>query len=299
MRRADQHDLRGIVTPDGAVLSVHTWADPDLAADAPTLVLAHGWGVNHESWMPVVEALADEPVRVVTWDQRGHGRSTIGLRRAEVSSVSVEHTGRDLDVVLRAVVPPASPVVLAGHSMGGMTVMALAEQRPDLFGSRVRAALLVATASSGVVLGERVGEAAVMRLAARGMPLPPGGNGRIRAIVGGLFGENADPEAVEAARAQVASTKLTTFGAFYGALLVTDQQAGFPALERVRVGIVAGRLDPLMPVGRARALRVALPHATFTELPTAGHMLPWEATDVVADEVRELLADLEARRATA
>ena len=49
----------------------------------------------------------------------------------------------------------------------------------------------------------------------------------------------------------------------------------------------------------ARALRVALPHATFTELPTAGHMLPWEATDVVVDEVRELLVDLEARRATA
>jgi pimeloyl-ACP methyl ester carboxylesterase len=296
MRR---HDRRGIVTPDGAVLSVHTYAAPDLPPEAPTVVLAHGWAVNHESWLPVVDALADDPVRVVLWDQRGHGHSTIGLRRAEISSVSVEHTARDLDVVLRSVVPPSSPVVLAGHSMGGMTVMALAEQRPDLFGSRVRAALLVATASSGVALGERTGEAAVMRLAARGLPLPPGGTGRIRALVGGLFGEEPEPTDVETARAQVASTKLTTFAAFYGALLDVDHRAGFPALERVRVGIVAGRLDPLMPVGRARALRVALPHATFTELPRAGHMLPWEATDVVAEEVRELLAEVEARRASA
>ncbi|WP_323096340.1 alpha/beta hydrolase [Intrasporangium sp. YIM S08009] len=296
MRR---HDRRGIVTPDGAVLSVHTHAHPDLAPDAPTLVLAHGWAVNHESWLPVVEELADEPVRVVLWDQRGHGRSTIGLRRAEMGSLSVEHTGRDLDTVLRTVVPAASPVVLAGHSMGGMTVMALAEQRPDLFGTRVRAALLVATASSGVALGERTGEAAVMRMAARGLPLPPGGNGRIRALVGGLFGENPDPAAVETARAQVAATKLATFGAFYGALLTADQSAGFLGLERVRVGIVAGRLDPLMPVARAHALRVALPHATFTELPHAGHMLPWEATDVVADEVRDLLAEMRARRASA
>jgi pimeloyl-ACP methyl ester carboxylesterase len=235
----------------------------------------------------------------VLWDQRGHGRSTIGLRRAEMASVSVEHTARDLDTVLRTVVPATSPVVLAGHSMGGMTVMALAEQRPDLFGTRVRAALLVATASSGVALGERTGEAAVMRMAARGLPLPPGGHGRIRALVAGLFGENPEPAAVEAARAQVAATKLATFGAFYGALLTADQRAGFLGLERVRLAIVAGRLDPLMPVARAHALRVALPHATFTELPHAGHMLPWEATDVVADEVRDLLAELRARPASA
>jgi pimeloyl-ACP methyl ester carboxylesterase len=290
-----RHDRRGIVTPDGAILSVHTYAESVLPPDAPTLVLAHGWAVNHESWLPVVDELADEPVRVVLWDQRGHGRSTIGLRRTELASMSVSLTGRDLDVVLRAVVPPTSPVLLAGHSMGGMTVLALAEQRPELFGSRVQAALLVATASSHVALGERTGEAAVMRLAARGMPLPPGGNGRIRALVRGLFGEDADPADVETACDQVASTKLTTFAAFYGALLTVDQRGGFPALERVRVAIVAGRLDPLMPVTRARAMRVALPHATFVDMPRAGHMLPWEATDVVADEVRGLLAELRAR----
>lgn len=292
MRREDR---RGIVTPDGAILSVHTHADPDLPEDAPTLVLAHGWGVTHESWLPVVDALADEPVRVVLWDQRGHGRSSAGLRRVEIASMSVEHTARDLDVVLRTVVPASSPVVLAGHSMGGMTVMALAEQRPDLFGPRVRAALLVATAASEVALGERPGEASVMRLAARGLPLPPGGSTRLRALVAALFGEDPDPVAVDTARTQVASTKLTTFAAFYGALLSTDVSGGFPALGRVRVAIMAGRLDPLMPVSRARALRVALPHATFVEMPRAGHMLPWEATDDVADEVRGLLAELRAR----
>jgi pimeloyl-ACP methyl ester carboxylesterase len=294
-----RHDRRGIVTPDGAVLSVHTHADPDLPPDAPTVVLTHGWAVHHESWLPVVEALGDTPVRIVLWDQRGHGRSTIGLRRAELASLSVEHTARDLDVVLRAVVPPPSPVVLAGHSMGGMTVMALAGQRPDLFGPRVRAALLVATASAGVALGERPGEAAVMRLAARGVPLPPGAAGRIRARVGGLFGEGADPVAVESARAHVAAMKPAMFAAFYGALLTADQRGGLLGLERIRVGIVAGRLDPLVPVARVHALRVTLPHATFTELPGAGHMLPWEASDVLADEVRDLLAEVRARPASA
>ncbi|GGN00376.1 hypothetical protein GCM10009721_29380 [Terrabacter tumescens] len=115
----------------------------------------------------------------------------------------------------------------------------------------------------------------------------------------GLFGDGADPADVEAACEQVAATKLTTFAAFYGALLGVDQRAGFPALERVRVSIVAGRLDSLMPVTRARALRVALPHATFVDIARSGHMLPWEATDVLAEEVRGLLAEMRAGTSTA
>ena len=157
---------------------------------------------------------------------------------------------------------------------------------PTLFGARVRAALLVATASHGVDLGERSWRGAVMRLLARGLPLPPGG-GRSRPArsVAALFGDDADPADVEAARAQVAATKLTTFAAFHGPLLTVDQRAGFPALDACGSPSSPAVVDPLMPATRARALRLALPHATFVEMPRAGHMLPYEATDVVADEV--------------
>jgi pimeloyl-ACP methyl ester carboxylesterase len=293
-RPADRTAL--VQADDGVLLSVEEIGP----RDAPlTVVFVHGYTLSMAAWTFQRRTLAAElatanghrpDARLVFYDQRGHGSSG----RGAPEHATIEQLARDLEAVLEARAP-RGPVVLVGHSMGGMTVMALAAQRPELFGSRVRAALLVATASSHVSLGERTGEAAVMRLAARGLPLPPGGNARIRSLVRALFGDGADPADVETACEQVASTKLTSFAAFYGALLTVDQRAGLPALERVRVAIVAGRHDRLMPVTRARALRVALPHATFVEMPKAGHMLPWEATEVVADEVRGLLAELRSR----
>ena len=42
-------------------------------------------------------------------------------------------------------------MVLAGHSMGGMSIMALARQRPELFGDRVVGVFLLATSAGGLV----------------------------------------------------------------------------------------------------------------------------------------------------
>ena len=286
-----EHSRRRVVTTDGAVLSVHSHVERHAAPDTPTVVLAHGWTLTHESWRPVLDALADEPVRVVTWDQRGHGKSGIGLHRREISSVSIEHLGRDLAAVVDAVVPAKSPLVLAGHSMGGMTVMAYAAQHdPDGFAARVRGVLLVATASHGLEMGRRFGEVGLMRLLAKGLPLPAGPAARGKAQRALLFGDDADPGHVDATLRQVSATRLTTLGAFYGALHDLDVRAGFPALANVPVSIVVGRKDRLTPTERARALWLALPHASFTELPAAGHMLTYEATDVLAAETRALLA---------
>ena len=84
-------------------------------------------------------------------------------------------------------------------------------------------------------------------------------------------------------------TRLTTFGAFYPALQDVDLRGGLPALHDIPVAIVTGRRDTLSLPERARALWLALPHATYTELPTAGHMLTYEATDVLADALRSLV----------
>ena len=53
---------------------------------------------------------------------------------------------------------PDGPLVLVGHSMGGMTIMALAEQRPELFADRVRGVALIGTSAGEV--------------GRRGLPLP-------------------------------------------------------------------------------------------------------------------------------
>jgi pimeloyl-ACP methyl ester carboxylesterase len=136
----------GLITPDGVRLYVET-TGPE---DAPvTVVLSHGWTCSTRSWHNQFEGLprllGESAVRVVAYDHRGHGQS----EAAPVGSTRIEQLAEDLVAVLDAVVP-SGPVVYAGHSMGGMTLMALADQRPELFGDRIAAVALVSTSSGQI-----------------------------------------------------------------------------------------------------------------------------------------------------
>jgi pimeloyl-ACP methyl ester carboxylesterase len=136
----------GLITPDGVRLHVET-TGPE---DAPvTVVLSHGWTCSTRSWHHQFEGLprllGGSAVHVVAYDHRGHGQS----EAAPVGSTRIEQLAEDLVAVLDAVVP-SGPVVYAGHSMGGMTLMALADQRPELFGERIAAVALVSTSSGQI-----------------------------------------------------------------------------------------------------------------------------------------------------
>ena len=111
-------------------------------AEGVTVVLAHGWTLTHASWLPVVELLRSRyGVRVVAFDQPGHG-----LSAAESRTPTVHELGEVLHRVLTAVAP-TGPLVLAGHSMGGMTIMAWAADHADELAARVRGVVFVATSA--------------------------------------------------------------------------------------------------------------------------------------------------------
>ena len=133
-------------TPDGAELAV--WDLEGDGPDAPVVVLPHCWGCSHEIWLPVARRLRAQGFRVVLYDQRGHGASTRGT-----APLAIETLAHDLTAVLDAT--DVRDVVLAGHSMGGMTIMSLATYRPDVFKERAKATVLVATAATS--LGDRLG----------------------------------------------------------------------------------------------------------------------------------------------
>src|ERR1022692_891867 len=114
--------------------------------DAPvTIIFCHGYTLNQNCWHYQRRDLAALG-RLVFWDQRGHGRSC----GADGDNVTVDQLGADLHSVLAAVAPGNAPVVLVGHSMGGMAIMALADQHPGLFGHKVIGVVLISTAASGV-----------------------------------------------------------------------------------------------------------------------------------------------------
>src|SRR3954467_5218878 len=133
---------RTVRTDDG--IDLHVEVDGD--EDAPlTVVLSHGFTARLAEW-EIQRAALRRRARLVLWDQRGHGRSSW----TRLTEATVDRTGRDLGEILDATAP-AGPVGLAGHSLGGMSIMALARQRPELFGDRVVGVLLLATSAGGLV----------------------------------------------------------------------------------------------------------------------------------------------------
>ncbi|SFK60090.1 alpha/beta fold hydrolase [Geodermatophilus ruber] len=287
-------------TPDGALLH----ATVDGADDAPvTLVLAHGWTLAQAAWDDPAELLAPRvaagELRLVRYDQRGHGRSSWGS-----SSISIAQLGVDLAAVLEQLAP-SGPVVLGGHSMGGMTIMCLAAARPELFGDRVRGVALVATSAGDLqpaprTRAERVRQRltpgalraaqAGARVVERLRQLVPPDHPRHRAIVRGLlYGADATEEMVRAGAVIMHASTVRAFTAFLPALGDHDKRTELAALARVPVEILVGDTDKLTPLRHSRQLAEVLPGAALHVVPRTGHMLPQERPELVTAALQRLL----------
>ncbi len=121
---------------------------PELDRPPVTVVFCHGYTLNQDCWHFQRRDLRGQ--RLVFWDQRDHGRSG---RSPGGATASIDQLGADLGRVIAAVAPGDMPVILVGHSMGGMTIMALAGQQPELFGTKVIGVGLISTTASGLDRG--------------------------------------------------------------------------------------------------------------------------------------------------
>ena len=292
-------------TRDGAELHVEVDDGPE-----PTVVLVHGFTARLEEFLLQRETLRGR-ARTVLYDCRHHGRSRQPGRR--VPPTSIDDLGRDLGDVLDAVAPHG-PVVLLGHSMGGMTIMALARQRPELFGQRVVGAFLLATSSGGLVeagplglavrLARRLGllqlwlwwftlwAPALERFRRRGTAL---GRAWFRHY---LFGtDDADPELVTLVQDLLEQTPLTVTAAFYRTLLDHDEHASLAAMRDIPVTLLVGDSDRLTPASHSRRMAEALPDAELIVVPGAGHSVNITRREVVDGALLRLLARVEQQRA--
>jgi pimeloyl-ACP methyl ester carboxylesterase len=131
------------VTADGTAL--HVEIDEPQGITAPiTVLLCHGYALSSASLI-FQRAVLEDRARVISYDQRSHGKS----ERSQVAFDAVDRLGEDLSELIAAFAP-TGPLMLVGHSMGGMTIMALAEQRPELFHDRVKAITFIATTAGGL-----------------------------------------------------------------------------------------------------------------------------------------------------
>jgi pimeloyl-ACP methyl ester carboxylesterase len=307
--------VAAVPTPDGAQLH----AVVDGSDDAPvTLVLAHGWTLAQAAWDDVTDLLepriADGELRLIRYDQRGHGRSTWGRYADDVGGLSIEQLGADLGEVLDQLAP-TGPVVLAGHSMGGMTIMCLAAARPELFGERVRGVALVSTSAGDLApAGETLAEKLQLRLApgmvtvaiggARALErlrqlLPPSHPRHQKMVRELLYGADATDEMVAAGAGIMHASTVRAFAAFYPALGEHDKRSELDALRRVPVEILVGDSDKLTPRRHSRQLAQALPDAQLHLAERTGHMLTQERPQLVVDAMERLLSAAVEGRAAA
>ena len=267
-------DHRVVITPDGAELAV--WDLPGESVSAPVVVLPHCWGCSHEIWLPVARRLREEGHRVVLYDQRGHGRSTRGS-----APLAVETLAHDLEAVLEAT--DVRDAVLAGHSMGGMTVMSLATYRPEVLRARAKAAVLVATSATSIgavpVTPELAGTLIASSLVTRVMQSK---NGHL--LVRGVFGARPVRAHMELTRDTFAACNGTVRGDFAVSMGYMDMLEGIASIE-VPTTVMVGTRDTLTLAKKADQMVAAIAGARLVTLKGRGHMLPLEDPDAVTDEI--------------
>lgn len=274
------------VSADGARLHVEVHGPEG----APAVVLAHGWTCSTAFWAAQIRDLAADH-RVIAYDQRGHGRSPAPVDDAGYSTRALAD---DLEAVLAASLAPGERAVLAGHSMGGMTMMAAAGRAG--FREHAAAVLLCSTGSSHLVaestvvpmkasaLRTRLTTAILGAKAPLG-PVTPIGKKVLRY---GTMGPGSAPDKVEACARIVHACPRVVRYRWSHVLAELDLDRGVRELT-VPTAVVVGTQDRLTPAVHARALVAALPHCTgLTELTGLGHMTPVEAPEAVSSAIREL-----------
>ncbi|MFD7665481.1 alpha/beta fold hydrolase [Streptomyces sp. NPDC059788] len=275
-------------------------------SEAPTVVFCHGYCLNQDAWHFQRAALRGA-VRSVHWDQRSHGRSERGRAQREgAEPVTIDLLGRDLKAVLDATVPEG-PIVLVGHSMGGMTVMALADQYPEFVAERVVGVALIGTSAgrlSEVAFGlPSLGVKAFHRLAP-GVLKALGSQSELvekaRRATADLFAglvkrysfgtpKEVDPGVARFAERMIEATPIDVVAEFFPAFAVHDKTEALTAFDLVPALVLAGDRDMLTPPDHSDAIAELLPGAESVREEGAGHLVMLERAETVTGLLETLI----------
>ena len=286
-----------VVADDGVPLHVEV---DDLAGSGLTVVFVHGYALNLDCWH-FQRAAYRGLVRTVFYDQRSHGRSG----RSTDGHATIEQLGHDLHRILDEVVGDG-PVVLVGHSMGGMAIVALAEEWPELFGDRVVGVALISTTAGGLdphrmvapyvprSLGSTLGLRTIATLA-RGHRAVDGVRRLTRPLATVVtdqfaFGDAVPADYIEFVDDMLARTPFEVIAEFFPSFGALDKFETVQALGHVPVSVICGTADKLTSIGHSRKLQSRIPGSRLLECEGAGHMVILERHEQVNAELDQLLA---------
>jgi pimeloyl-ACP methyl ester carboxylesterase len=288
------HDSELTVTAaDGTELHVEI-VEPTKPGNKPTIVFVHGFALDMGTFYFQRQALTEQGEhRLVFYDQPGHGRSS----RLKSGEYDIAALGKSLAAVLNAAVPDGH-IILVGHSMGGMTIMAFAEQYPEWFGQRVTGVVLMST-SAGLIDKSKLGlPTLVARASAPFFPLwgkaaDLGGTtiDRARVVSSDLawlltrrygFGEpKPSPSLVTFVEHMNSKTSVETLTKYLHTLYTHNRFPALSALRGVPVLVIVGTKDYLTPVTHSEEILRHLPDAELIKVDNSGHVVMLEKADQV------------------
>lgn len=282
-------------TADGVRLAVRTHGSENASA---TVIFVHGFCNTMESFHFQRRDLPRRwgpEVRLIFFDQRGHGGSGV----PSAGSCTVGRLGRDLGAVIEKFAP-TGPVVLVGHSLGGMAVLAAASRFPEVFATRVSAIALISTTAAEVTsmgVTQLLRHPAVdgFRLAAHLAPaLVQAGRSTAQHVITPLlhvtsFHGPVSPALSRFTTRMIDSTSVDTIGNFLESIRLHDESAALPALASTPALVIGGSHDMVIPFGHSRLLAEALPDSELVRVRDAAHMPHLQYPDRVNDALDELL----------
>jgi pimeloyl-ACP methyl ester carboxylesterase len=278
---------------DGTPLHAEVFGPPD----GYPIVLTHGITCAIRAWGYQIADLATD-YRVIAFDHRGHGRSGVPRRRG----YRLEHLASDLNSVLEATLAPHERAMLAGHSMGGITIAAWSAYYRDRVRQRADAVALINTTTGDLVrevkllsMPRELSAARVM--AARGLisafggfPIPGAARIPSRYLVAMLaVGKDADPSAARLIYELFAQTAPAVRGGC-AKMLVDALGSRYLDLDGLTVPtlVIGSERDRLTPISQSRRIARTAPNVVgLVELP-GGHCSMLEHPREVNDQLRAL-----------
>ncbi|AGG67334.1 alpha/beta fold hydrolase [Corynebacterium callunae] len=290
-------DLHNTVKSGG--IDIHTYVVGPRSVDKPeaTVVFIHGFTLAAEVYYMQVDFLETyfPQIKSVLIDARGHGATgPVAPERCTVTGTA--------DDVVAAINAHATngPLILVGHSLGGLTALNLIKRAPAALRERIVGLVLVATSIESLsaqglpqVLASPIADN--VKNAAEAAPedaqkfreyatkfLAP-------ALATAVFQRDTSSDVINFHAAMIHETPLDTFVGFFDDLQEHDELDAAPALKGLEGYVLAGEKDDVTPISQANRICELWPEAKLQVAAGAGHMLPLEAPAILNNALAALL----------
>jgi non-heme chloroperoxidase len=274
LSREPQGETVFIVRPDGTRLRAV------VAGKGPVVVLAHAYSVTLQEWNVVFDHLVQAGFRVITFDQRGHGDSTIGS-----DGLGSRQMAGDYQAILEHF--EVRDAILVGHSMGGFLSLVFMLTSPAIAAERLRGVVLFATTAGNAIKGSLQNRVQIpmiryglMQRIARS---PTYGSLFARS----LFGEKPSPVGIQVFLDMFKRQDYRALMPILNALAYEDY---YPRLGEIRIPcvVICGKKDRTTPPWHSQRMAAEIPNARAVWVEGRGHLLNWEAPETLVEAVRSL-----------